>query len=288
MAIHPLALVSPKAELGRNVEVGPFCTVDAGVVIGDNCRLGARVSLKAGVTLGAENQIEEGAVLGGLPQHLSAPEEVGTLVVGDRNLIRENVTLHRAMHAGEVTRIGSGCLLMVGAHVAHDCVVSDNVVLTNNVMLAGHVFIGERACLGGGAAVHQHCRIGRVAMVGGMARVTQDIPPFVMIDGGSNLVVGLNRVGLRRAGLDITEIQQIKDAYQIIYRSGLSHEERLAELTERYVDCPAAEFEPFFREGVRGFTRERRTPPGATIRPLRIETGDTDKEVAKPAIKKAG
>ena len=187
MAHDPLARISREAQLGSDVVVGPFCVIESGAVIGDRCQLSAHVTVKSGVTLGADNVIEEGAVLGGRPQHLNRIEHPGPVVIGDRNVIREHVTVHKAMHSDGVTRIGSDCLLMVGSHVAHDCRLGSNVVLTNHVLLAGHVQVGDRAYLGGGAAVHQYCRVGRLAMVGGLARVAQDIPPFVMIDGDSSL-----------------------------------------------------------------------------------------------------
>ncbi|MEO0531584.1 MAG: acyl-ACP--UDP-N-acetylglucosamine O-acyltransferase [Planctomycetota bacterium] len=266
MGIHASAIVDPSAELGVGVEVGPFSLIEAGAVIGDRCQIGARSTVKSGVTLGEENTLFEGVVLGGLPQHAAPPGPPGTLLVGDRNLFRENVTVHLAMHADACTRIGSDCMMMVASHVAHDCVIADRVVLTNNVMLAGHVTVGERAFLGGGSAVHQHCRVGRLAMVGGMARVTQDIPPFVTIDGDSGSVVGLNRVGLRRAGVSRQEIAAVKDAYRILYRSGASFEERMTMLAETHTEGPASEFEPFLAETSRGFVRERRSPPGGTIR----------------------
>lgn len=272
--VAPTACVSPDAEIGPGVEIGPFCVVEAGAKIGAGSRLASRVTIKGGVTLGRENLVEEGAVLGGMPQHLVRPDSPGPVIIGDRNVIRENATVHRAMTDGGETRIGNDCLLMVASHVAHDCLVADRVVLTNNVMLAGHVTVGERAYLGGGVAVHQFCRVGRLAMIGGCARVAQDVPPFVMIDGGSGLIVGLNKVGLRRAGYDVEVIRSLKAAYQIIYRSGLSLEERLTILDEEFASGAASEFAPFFREGVRGFVRERRTPPGATIRVV-AETEDT-------------
>jgi UDP-N-acetylglucosamine acyltransferase len=204
--------------------------------------------------------------------------------IGDGNVIRENVTVHRALDAGNVTRIGSHCLLMVGAHVAHDCTVADGVILTSNVMLAGHVTVGERAYLSGGVAVHQYCNIGRLAMVGGMARVTRDVPPFVMIDGGSTMVVGLNKVGLRRAGFQPEEIRQLKGAYQVIYRSGLAWEEILDALELEFPEGPAAEFRPFFLSGKRGFVQERRTPPGAIVRLMRDE--ERDNSVILPDLEK--
>jgi UDP-N-acetylglucosamine acyltransferase len=275
VSIHPLAVVSPHVQLGTNVRIGPFCVVEPGVVLGDNCHLAARVTVKSGTQLGRDNQILDGVVLGGMPQHVHMPQHPGSVVIGDGNVFRENVTVHRAMEAGHVTRIGSGCLLMVGTHVAHDCFVGNNVILTNNAMLGGHVTVDERAYLGGGAAVHQFCRIGRLAMVGGLARVTQDIPPFVMIDGSTAMVVGLNKVGLRRGGIGIREMEQIKAAYRVIYRSGLAWAEMLDVLQLEFPTGAASEFAPFFAEGKRGFVQERRTPPGATIRLMRDDSNES-------------
>jgi UDP-N-acetylglucosamine acyltransferase len=266
VSIHPSAIVDPTAQLGRDVEIGPFAMVEAGAKIGDRCKLGPRSTVKSGSTLGCENSLYEGAVLGGLPQLAAPTGPPGKLIVGDRNVFRENVTVHLAMTEKGVTRIGNDCLLMVASHVAHDCVIADRVILTNNVMLAGHVSVGERAFLGGGSAVHQHCRVGRIAMVGGMARIVQDVLPFVTIDGDSGAVVGLNRVGLRRSGMSRDEMAEIKEAYRIIYRSGESFAERLAMLSERFQEGPAAELEPFLRDTSRGYARERRSPPGGTIR----------------------
>lgn len=285
MTIHPTAVVSPEAALGSDVSIGPFCVVEPGVVIGAGSTLAARATVKAGVRMGRANQVGEGAVIGGLAQHLCPPDEAGTVLIGDRNVFRENTTVHRAMHGGVATTIGDDCLLMVGAHVAHDCMIGSRVILTNNVMLGGHVSVGDRACLGGGAAVHQHCRVGRLAMVGGMARVTQDVPPFVTLDGQTGLVVGLNRIGLRRAGCDRHEVATLKLAYQVVYRSGLSLEERLATLAEGLHGELAAELADFLAGGTRGFVRERRTPPGAT---LRVVSDDADSAASAPELKRAG
>ncbi|HEY4233710.1 MAG TPA: acyl-ACP--UDP-N-acetylglucosamine O-acyltransferase [Lacipirellulaceae bacterium] len=271
MPIHPQAAVSPYAILGENVKIGPFCVVEPGVVIGDNSTLSSRVAVKSGTTLGRGNHICEGAVLGGLPQHVHMPESPGRLTIGDGNVIRENVTIHRAMDANKSTRIGSFCLIMVGAHVAHDCSLGDNVIMTNNALLGGHVHVEDRAYISGAVAVHQFCRIGSLAMVGGLARVRQDVPPFVTVDGGTTMVVGLNRVGLRRAGLTAEHIDQIKSAYKLIYRSGLPWDEMLEVLEQEFTEGPAAEFAVFFRNGQRGFVQERRTPPGATVRLVRDE-----------------
>jgi UDP-N-acetylglucosamine acyltransferase len=226
--------------------------------------------------LGRDNLVLEGTVVGGMPQHIHMPEHPGTVTIGDGNVIRENVTIHRAMQAGNTTTIGSRCLLMVGSHVAHDCQLGDGVIITNNALLGGHVAVGEKAYISGGVAVHQFCRIGRLAMVGGLARVRQDVPPFVTIDGGTTMVVGLNKVGLRRAGFTAQEFVQLKHAYRAIYRSGLVWDEMLEMLRLRFSTGPAAEFLPFFLSGKRGFVPERRTPPGAIVRLVRDDADDAD------------
>jgi UDP-N-acetylglucosamine acyltransferase len=266
MQIHPLAFVAPTAKIGEGVRIGPFSVVEDRATIGAGCVLESRVTVKNGATLGKENHLFEGAVVGGLPQHAHLPESVGDVIVGSNNTIRENVTIHRAMEPGHNTVIGDHCLLMCNAHVAHDCRLDDHVILTNNVMLAGHVTVGARAFLSGGAGVHQFCRVGTLAMVGGLAHISRDVPPFVTIDGQSSYVVGLNQIGLKRAGYDIRAIARLKEAYRVIYRSGLMWKEVLEELRLQFADAPAADFLPFLASTKRGIIPERRLPPGATIR----------------------
>ncbi|MBX3434373.1 MAG: acyl-ACP--UDP-N-acetylglucosamine O-acyltransferase [Pirellulales bacterium] len=266
MSIHPAAVVSPQAIVHSGVEIGPFCVVEPGAVVGQNCRLFSGAVVKTGVTLGRDVTVCEGAVVGGGPQHLSPPEPPGRVVVGERCTLRENVTVHRSMFTTGETRIGHDCYLMAGAHVAHDAKVGNHVILTNNVLLGGHVQVGDRACLGGGVAVHQHCRVGRLAMIGGCARIVQDVPPFVLTDGDSGLIVGLNRVGIRRAGIDRDEALQLKEAYRLIYRRGLSFDEVVAALQQQYPAGPAAEFAEFFQDSRRGFVQERRSPPRMAIK----------------------
>ncbi|HEX2474644.1 MAG TPA: acyl-ACP--UDP-N-acetylglucosamine O-acyltransferase [Lacipirellulaceae bacterium] len=287
MSIHPLSVVSPYAEIGTDVRIGPFSVVEAGVVLGDGCNLASRVTVRSGTVLGRDNLVLEGTVLGGMPQHVHMPEYPGVVTIGDGNVIRENVTVHRAMNAGNVTQIGSRCLLMVGSHVAHDCSVGDGVILTNGSMLGGHVTVDDKAYISGGVAVHQFCRIGRLAMVGGLARVTRDVPPFVTVDGGTTMIVGLNKVGLRRAGFSPQDLMQLKAAYRTIYRSGLTWEETLEVLRAQFTDGPAAEFLPFLTASKRGFVQERRTPPGAIVRLLRDDDEDAATTLAE-ADKKVG
>ncbi len=261
-----MSVVSPAAQIDSNVQIGPFCVVEPGVILGSNCVLESHVVIRNGTVIGPDNHIFEGAVLGGLPQHAQMPEFPGKVVIGRGNTVRENVTIHRALEAESTTVLGDDNLVMVNAHIAHDCEVGSHVVITANVMIAGHVTIADRAYLSGAAGVHQFCRIGPLAMLGGQARVTKDVPPYVMVDGVSGLVVGLNRVGLRRAGFTLGEIRQLKAAYRVIYRSGLIWSEVLEQLAAEFSEGPAAEFHRFLATTERGILPERRMPPGATLK----------------------
>ncbi|MDZ4821352.1 MAG: acyl-ACP--UDP-N-acetylglucosamine O-acyltransferase [Planctomycetota bacterium] len=283
MNIHPLAIVSPQAHIGEHVTIGPFAVIEADVVIGDGCTIAAHCVIKNGTTLGPNNEVHESAVIGGFPQHLKRPQQLGRLEIGAGNTIREHTTIHRAMKPEGVTYLGDENLMMAGAHVAHDCTIGNNVVLANNVMLAGHVSVEDRAFISGGVGIHQFCRVGRLAMVGGMARIVQDVPPFVMIDGNSNCVVGLNLVGLRRNGFSADEVAELKRAYRVIYRSSLKWNEILETLQSEFTQGTAVAFYEFFQTGKRGFVQERRVPPGATIK-LRPTADDADTSMpAAPA-----
>lgn len=263
--IHPSAIVSPRAEIGNDVSIGPFCILEDDVHIGEGCQLAGHVVIKDGTTLGRHNVVSEGAVLGGGPQHLRVGEHVGRVVIGDSNSIREHVTIHSGLHPEGQTTVGDHNLLMVGAHVGHDACVADHTILANNVMLAGHVSIGQRAYLSGAVGVHQYCRVGQYAMVGGQAHVNRDIPPFVMVDGAVTRVVGLNTIGLRRNGFTPEELNQLKAAYRVIYRSNLSWNQVLGELRSRFSSGPASDFLPFLVNGTRGFIPERRQSAPTTL-----------------------
>ncbi len=275
VSIHPLAVISPLAKIEPGVKIGPYCVIEPNVTIGPDCILENHVVIKEGTTLGARNHVFDGAVLGGLPQHVHVPERPGKILIGSGNTIREHVTIHRALDEHRTTLVGDNCLLMVNVHVAHDCQIGNNVILTNNVMLAGHITVGDRAYLSGAVGAHQFCRIGILAMVGGQAHLSQDVPPFVTVNGLSSLVVGLNQVGLRRTGYDLAKIQQLKNAYRVIYRSGLMWKEILEILRTEYVLGPAALFYEFLSTTKRGIVSERRMPPGAT---LKIQPRETEEE----------
>lgn len=266
MTIHPLAVVNPHAQLGHDVEVGPFCVIEADTVIGDGCRLEARVCIRSGTRMGENNHVCEGSVIGGPPQHIQRPAEIGGVEIGSHNTFRENVTIHRAMKPGHDTTLGDHNYVMVNAHFAHDCVIGSHTICANNVMLGGHVTVDDRAYISGGVAVHQFSRIGKFAMVGGQAHVVRDIPPYVTIDGATTMVVGLNLVGLRRNGFTPADVAQLKAAYRLIYRSGLQWREILNRLASEFSTGPAALFYPFLAHGKRGFVQERRGPVPATIK----------------------
>ncbi len=266
MSRHPSALVDPTARIGSDVKIGPFCVIESGATIGARCVLESHAIIKSETTLGTDNHVFEGAVLGGLPQHVHVPEQPGKVVIGSGNTIRENMTIHRALDAEAATVIGDNNLLMASSHIAHDCQIGNRTILTNNVMLAGHVIVEDRAFMSGAAGAHQFCRIGTLAMVGGQAHMVKDVPPFVTIDGVSSLVVGLNLVGLRRAGYAPEEIRQLKAAYRLIYRRGLTWAEVLEQLKVEFPEGPAARFHAFLSTTTRGIASERRTPRTATIK----------------------
>ncbi len=279
--IHPTAVVDSRAELGQDVVIGPLVVVEAGAVVGEGCRLEARAIVKSRTTLGRGNEIGEGAVLGGRAQHVHLQDPGGTLVVGDGNRIRENVTIHRGWASDATTTIGDHCYIMVAAHVGHDCRVGNHCILVNNSMLGGHVHVEDRAYISGGVAVHQFCRVGRLAMVGGLAKIVQDVPPFVMVEGaGTSEIVGLNKVGLRRNGYTAEQISQLKEAYRVIYRQGLRWNEVLDILKDQFPAGPAAEFHNFLKTGRRGFVQERRISRKAT---LKIAVPGQEDAAAAPA-----
>ena len=260
MSVHPTAIVSPDARLGQDVSIGPCAVVEDRTVVGDGCEIRAHAVVKRYTRLGAGNRVHEGAVLGGEPQDLSFREQETGLVVGDRNVIREGVTIHRSTREGGATVVGSDCFLMAYVHVAHDNRIGDRAILANNVMLAGHVELGERAFLGGGAGVHQFCRVGRLAMVGGNAKVVQDALPFTITDGHPARARGLNVVGLRRTGVTASQLRTLEEAYRLLVRSGLRLDaalEKMACLQDPLVD----EMIAFVRGSKLGFAHGHRGGP---------------------------
>lgn len=277
MSINPYAVVSPRAKIGADVEIGPFCIVEPDVEIGDGCRLESHVVLKSGTTLGEGNVVGVGTVLGGHPQHVTASGPFGRVVIGSKNTFRENVTVHRALKESATTVIGDENFFMVNSHVAHDCLVGNNNVFVNNVGLSGHVQVGNRVNFGGAAGIHQFCRIGSLAMVGAQAHVVQDVPPFVTVDGLTSRIVGLNLIGLRRNGRSTEEINILKDVYRLVFRSGLTWREIIHTLQTMHSVGPGAEMTQFLMGTQRGIVRERRNIGRPSLRLLETEA-DTDEE----------
>lgn len=219
--IHPTAAVSPGAELGLDVVIGPYSVVGGAVRVGDRTRIGPHVVIDGVTRIGADNTIVGQANLGGPPQDLSYRGEPTWLEMGDGNTVREFVSVNcGTVKGGGLTKIGSGCLLMACCHVAHDCDVGDRVILANGVLLAGHVRVGEGANIGGATAANQFVTIGRYAYIGGMTRVPQDVPPFMLLEGHQARVRQVNVVGLARAGFAEAQIEALQSAHRLIYRSG--------------------------------------------------------------------
>jgi UDP-N-acetylglucosamine acyltransferase len=232
-SIHPTAVLAQGAELGADVEVGPYTVVGGQVRIGDRTRIGPQVVLDGVTAIGSDNLIVGQASLGGAPQDLSYRGEPTELVIGDRNTIREFVTINRGtVKGGGITRIGSDCLLMACCHVAHDCLLDDRVILANGALLAGHVHVGQGASISGACAVHHFITIGRFAYCGGMSRISQDVPPFMLIEGHPARVRRVNDVGLERAGFTPEQIEGLHRAFRRIWRSKTTEPRRriLAEL----------------------------------------------------------
>lgn len=243
--IHPSAVIHPSAELDGDVEVGPFAVIEAGARIGAGCVIQAHAVVCGHVVMGQRNTIGYGAIIGGDPQDYAFRPEVRSEVrIGDDNRIREYCTLHRGTAEGSATVVGNGCFLMAGAHLAHNVQLGNGVVLANNVLLAGHILVADKVFIGGGSVFHQHMRIGRLAICQGLSAFGKDIPPFVTA-ARINGVAGLNVVGLRRAGMGAAQRAEIKEAFSLLYRSGLNTSQALAEAANRSWGSEAAEFWEF-------------------------------------------
>lgn len=215
--IHPTAIISPKAELGKNVRVGPYCVVGSEVKLGDDCVLHSHVVIHGNTTIGRANEFFPFAAVGGKTQDLKYIGEPTALEVGDRNTFRENTTVHRGTHEELPTRIGSDNLFLAYSHIAHDCQLGDKIILSNNGSLAGHVTVEDFAIVSGLAAVHQFCRIGKHSIIGGCAKVVQDVPPFTIVDGNPASTRGLNLIGLQRRGFTEGDIRDLKSAYKRLF-----------------------------------------------------------------------
>ncbi|MEW6303912.1 MAG: acyl-ACP--UDP-N-acetylglucosamine O-acyltransferase [Verrucomicrobiota bacterium] len=217
--IHPTAIIHPKAQLDSTVSVGPYAIIDEGVVLDANCRVGPHAHLTGRTLIGANNVFHTGCVIGDAPQDLKYKDEPTRLRIGEGNVFREHVTVHRSNKLEEDTVIGANNFLMANCHVGHNVQLGNNVIIANGALLAGHVAVGDRVFISGNCLVHQYVRIGMLALMQGGSGISKDLPPFT-IARGDNGICGLNTVGLRRAGLSQVERSELKRLYHALFRNG--------------------------------------------------------------------
>jgi UDP-N-acetylglucosamine acyltransferase len=255
--IHPTAVVDPGAVVGPGTTIGPFAVIGSEVRLGEACVIEAHAVLSGPATLGSGNRLFPFACLGTEPQDLKYRGERTTLVIGDRNTFREGVTVHRGTSGGGgETRLGSDNLLMAGTHIAHDCRVGDHVIFANAATLAGHVTVEDGATIGAFSGVHQFCRVGQHAYIGGYSVLTQDAPPYVLTVGNRARTYGINVVGLERKAFTPDTIQALKRAYRLLFRAHLSLEEALARVRADHASVPeVAILADFVARSARGVIR---------------------------------
>jgi UDP-N-acetylglucosamine acyltransferase len=262
MSIHPTAIIDPGAELAADVEIGPFAIIGAGVRLHGGVRVGAHAIVSGPTVVGEACHIFHHAVIGEEPQDKKYAGEASRLEIGRGNTFREFSTVHRGTGASGTTRIGEDNLFMAYAHVAHDCTIGDRVVLANAAQLAGHVVVENDVVIGGLVGVHQYCRLGRCAMLGGGAKAAQDVPPFTIAQGDRARLYGLNIVGLRRNGLNLDVVGGLKAAYRQLFHHGLPLRIALEQVREVYAEVPeVAELVEFIEGSTRGICRSAGTEP---------------------------
>lgn len=249
--IHPTAIVHPGAKLDPTVQVGPYVVIDEGVAIGADCIIGPHVYLTGLTTIGIHNRFYAGAVIGEAPQDLKYNGEPTRLRIGDHNVFREHVTVHRSNKTAEETIIGSRNFLMANSHVAHNCHLGDSVILANGTLLGGHVTLHDRAFLSGNCLVHQFVRVGTLALMQGSAGISKDLPPYTVAR-GTNGICGLNTIGLRRAGFAPAERLELKQLYRALFRDGRNLCAAIADARDKYSSAPAKVMLDFVAAATRG------------------------------------
>ncbi|HEY5344899.1 MAG TPA: acyl-ACP--UDP-N-acetylglucosamine O-acyltransferase [Verrucomicrobiae bacterium] len=249
--IHPTASIHPAAKLGANVRVGAFAVIDADVELGADCVVGPHVYLTGVTKIGSGNKFHAGCVIGDAPQDLKYRDEPTRVNIGDNNVFREHVTVHRSNKMAEATEIGSNNLLMASSHVAHNCVVGNHVILANGALLGGHATVQDRAFISGNALVHQFTRVGTLAIMQGGSAVSKDLPPFTVAR-GDNQICGLNTVGLRRAGFSAAERLELKKLYHALFRSGKLFRDALADAEKNFTSAGAKIMLEFIAAAKRG------------------------------------
>jgi len=255
--IHSTAIVHPRAKLAKDVEVGPFSIIGENVTIGKGTVVGPHAVIEGVTTIGQECKIFQFASIGAVPQSFKHKGEDTRVIIGDGNVIREFVTIHRGTpYGGGVTRVGNNNFIMAYSHIAHDCLLGDDVVMANAATLAGHIEIGDHSIIGGLTGIHQHVRIGSYAILGGATRVTMDIPPYVCAAGNRARLYGLNLVGLKRHGFSAETVRKLKRTYRIFFRSALSLKEAVAQVEKEDLGGEEVEyFINFIQNSKRGICR---------------------------------
>lgn len=237
-SVHPSAVIHPEAQIGSNCHIGPFCVIGEHVTLGPDCKLHSHVVIEGHTTLGAGNELFPFAAIGLKTQDLKWKGGVTRTLIGDHNVFRENTTVHSATNDGDATVIGSHNHFLAYTHIAHDCRVGSHIVMSNVGTLAGHVIVEDHAIIGGLAAVHQFCRIGRMAIVGGCSKVVQDVPPFMLADGNPAETKALNKVGLERNGVSEDSQAALKKAFKILFRDGLTVSNALVKIEAELPQLP--------------------------------------------------
>lgn len=254
--ISPLAYIHPDAKIGNNVEVAPFAYIDEDVIIGDNTKIMPNATILKGSRLGKNNTVFPGAVIGAIPQDLKFQGEYTTAEIGDNNIFRENVTVNKGTAAKQKTIIGSNNLLMEGVHVAHDSIVGNGCIIGNSTKLAGEIIIEDNAIISAAVLMHQFCRVGGYVMIQGGSRFSQDIPPYIIAGREPISYAGVNIIGLRRRGFSNETIQNIQNAYRIIYQSGLNRSDAIKRIEEEIEMSPEIKYiTDFIKASDRGIIR---------------------------------
>ncbi len=255
--IHPTAIVSEKAKIGKNIQVEPYAIIHDDVEIGDNCFIGPSANIYDGARIGNNVKIFQSASVANVPQDLKFDNEISYAYIGDNTTVREFATIHRGTGDNGITKIGENCLLMAYIHIPHDCIVGNNVIIANATQIAGHVEIGDNVIIGGVCAVHQFCKIGKFAMLGAATKTTQDIPPFVLAGKVPMKYMGLNVVGLRRNGFSNDQIRNLKKVYEIIFDHGLTLANAKEKIKTEFPDDEVIkDVLDFLEESTRGIIRK--------------------------------
>ncbi len=284
MAIHPTAIISPKAEIASDVDIGPYCVVEGDVKIGAGSRLHGRVHIFEHTEIGRQNEIHDGAILGNVPQDRAFKGAVSYVRIGDRNVFREGSWVHRGSTEGSSTVIGNDNYLMGFAHVAHNCTVGNRVTLASNTLLAGHTTVEDRAFVSANVIVHQFCRLGQGALVSGLSALNKDVAPFMIAGGRPAVVIAVNVIGLRRAGVPPHIRDALKRAYKLLFRSEVPLAQALSLIESSATSAEERHLVEFIRASKRGIAGGRRKHVQPDLLPESDENGDLASAEEEPSF----